>query len=395
MNRSLLYAPRRASRFLASALLLVALFGAGGIPVRAAPRACTADDFARAVDEAGAALRAFNAEAQPRLDKKLELLRTKKGWSKEETEDKGLAALQDRRLASVDAKSDSLLTTIDTLGRPPEGRPPDCAALDKLEAAGRDLLDVMKEKSAYTLARLDQELGLAPAAEAPARERADGEANAASGKDTNVPGALDKAGPRPAAEDPASWAATAELSQEAGGAGERQSAALPPEAFATADEGYTIEEIRDATKGFFGTISTNLATVLEHAFSVAGRPTAYVLGSEGGGAFLAGVRYGEGTLYMRDGGRSKVYWHGPSIGTDVGAAGSRTLFLIYKLQGPEGLFRSFTGVDGSAYLVGGIGFTLMKGGPVVLAPIRTGLGLRFGANIGYVRFTPRATWNPF
>ena len=30
-----------------------------------------------------------------------------------------------------------------------------------------------------------------------------------------------------------------------------------------------------------------------------------------------------------------------------------------------------------------------------MAPIRTGLGLRLGANIGYIRFTPRATWNPF
>lgn len=159
--------------------------------------------------------------------------------------------------------------------------------------------------------------------------------------------------------------------------------------------GYTIDEIREATRGFFGTISTSLASVIEHAFHKAGRPTAYVLGNEGGGAFLAGLRYGEGTLYLRNGGSQKVYWHGPSIGYDLGAEGSRTLFLIYDLHEPDTLFRRFTGVDGSAYLVGGVGMTLLKGGQVTMAPIRSGLGLRLGASIGYVRFSPRPTWNPF
>ena len=116
----------------------------------------------------------------------------------------------------------------------------------------------------------------------------------------------------------------------------------PPE-----EDGFTIEEIRDATRGFFGTISTNLASVIEHSFKQLGRPTAYVLGSEGGGAFLAGLRFGEGTLYMRSlPGTRQVYWHGPSLGTDFGASGSRTLFLIYRMQDPDALFRNFTGIDG-------------------------------------------------
>ncbi len=120
-----------------------------------------------------------------------------------------------------------------------------------------------------------------------------------------------------------------------------------------------------------------------------------MLGTEGGGAFLAGVRYGSGTLYLRAGGTEKVYWHGPSIGSDFGAEGSRTLFLIYRLREPAGLYRDFTGIDGTAYLVGGVGITFLKGGEVIMAPIRSGLGLRLGASIGYVRFTPRPTWNPF
>ena len=89
---------------------------------------------------------------------------------------------------------------------------------------------------------------------------------------------------------------------------------MPPPGEMNDEAGYSIEEIRDATKGFFGTISTNVAAVLEHTFSIAGKPTGYVLGQEGGGAFLAGLRYGDGTLYMRSGGTKKVYWHGPTIG---------------------------------------------------------------------------------
>ena len=106
---------------------------------------------------------------------------------------------------------------------------------------------------------------------------------------------------------------------------------LPPD-----EAGYTIDEIREISRGFFGTISTELGSVIEYAFSSAGRPDGYVLGTEGGGAFLAGLRYGSGTLYMRSGGSGKVYWHGPSIGTDFGASGSRTMFLIYRLHAARG-----------------------------------------------------------
>ena len=121
-----------------------------------------------------------------------------------------------------------------------------------------------------------------------------------------------------------------------------------------------------------------------------------MLGTEGGGAFLAGLRYGSGMLYMRSiGGARPVHWHGPSLGYDFGAAGSRTLFLIYGMHDPNEMFRAYTGIDGSAYVIGGVGVTFLKGGDVTMAPIRSGLGLRVGANIGYVRFTSEPSWNPF
>ena len=199
-----------------------------------------------------------------------------------------------------------------------------------------------------------------------------------SGQDDHTPGYAP-----PAPGDPPGMPYT--LPEDGGAHGE----------YADGEPGYSIDEIREVSRGFFGTISTSLASVIEYAFQQSGRPTAYVLGSEGGAAFLAGLRYGEGTLYHRSGAQQKVYWHGPSIGYDIGGDGSRTLFLIYSLHEPEELFRRFTGVDGSAYLVGGVGMTLLRGGNVTMAPIRSGLGLRLGASIGYVRFTPRPTWNPF
>jgi hypothetical protein len=142
-------------------------------------------------------------------------------------------------------------------------------------------------------------------------------------------------------------------------------------------------------------VSANLGAVIEHLFKKSGRPTGYILGTEGGGAFLAGLRYGKGTLYVRAGSTQKIFWHGPSLGTDVGADGSKTLFLIYRLNQPDDIYASFAGVDGSAYFVGGVGATLVTNGSVIVAPIRSGVGLRLGANIGYLRFTAHSTWNPF
>ena len=142
-------------------------------------------------------------------------------------------------------------------------------------------------------------------------------------------------------------------------------------------------------------ISSNLASVIEHAFSKYGRPSAYVIGEEGGGAFIAGVRYGSGRLYLRHQKAGRVYWHGPSVGYDFGASGSKTLFLIYGLNDTRELYSGFSGIDGSAYFIGGAGITFLSNNKVIMAPIRTGLGFRLGANVGYLRFTPKATWNPF
>jgi hypothetical protein len=161
------------------------------------------------------------------------------------------------------------------------------------------------------------------------------------------------------------------------------------------DGSYSTREILQAGHGFFGTVSKGLASVVEYAFKQQGRPNGYILGQEAGGAFVAGLRYGEGTLYTKDAGTHRVYWQGPSIGYDAGAEGSKVMMLVYNLSDPEEIYQRFGGVDGSAYLVGGVGVTFQKSGPVIVAPIRSGVGLRLGANVGYLKYTRRPTWNPF
>ena len=161
------------------------------------------------------------------------------------------------------------------------------------------------------------------------------------------------------------------------------------------DGSYSSREILDTGHTFFGSVSKGLASVVEYAFQKQGRPNGYILGQEAGGAFVAGLRYGEGILYTKDAGEHRVYWQGPSIGWDAGAEGSKVLMLVYNLHDPQEIYRRFGGVEGSAYLVGGVGLTFQKGDDVIVAPIRSGLGLRLGANVGYLKYTRRPTWNPF
>jgi hypothetical protein len=158
---------------------------------------------------------------------------------------------------------------------------------------------------------------------------------------------------------------------------------------------YSRSEILDAGHGFFGSVSKGLASVVEYTFQKAGRPNGYILGEDAGGAFVAGLRYGEGTLYTKDAGVHKVYWQGPSLGYDFGGEGSKTMVLVYNLRSPHDIYDRFGGVQGSAYFVGGVGVQFQKNGEVTLAPIRSGIGFRLGANIGYLKYTRTPTWNPF
>jgi len=158
---------------------------------------------------------------------------------------------------------------------------------------------------------------------------------------------------------------------------------------------YTTEEIMATGHQFFGKASRGLAEAVEYVFQSQGEPTAYIVGEEGSGAFVGGLRYGEGTIYYKDGTKQRIYWQGPSVGWDFGGNGSRALVLVYNSDSPGDLHTRFGGVEGSAYFIGGLGVNFQKRDEIVLAPIRTGLGARLGANIGYLKYSTKPSWNPF
>ena len=141
-------------------------------------------------------------------------------------------------------------------------------------------------------------------------------------------------------------------------------------------------------------MSRGLAQIVEKAGSQWGLPNGYILGQEAGGAFVAGLRYGEGMLYTKNAGDLRVFWQGPSLGFDFGGEGARTMMLIYNLPATEAIYQRFAGIDGSAYFVGGFGMTALTANNIVVVPIRSGVGLRLGANVGYLKFTPTRDLEP-
>ena len=413
---------------------------------------CTRDTLRRVVDEAGARLCVLTAEKPPRLMSALRRLKEKRGWTGPEGDEKATSVISDQRTAELDSKAATLLARIDELSETSgSGGEPDCSRLAELEATSLELQATVRTKSQHILSRLEQEAGespqvssappaadprapilppqpaaplrpavpegkdatpqkppatvskdvLPPVKEAPAPSVPAPRTPPTPHREANAQPAVRAPLPAPAIAKPpagpvSGWSTETRdrpTGDPASGA-VGQPSGLPPIAQEPAS-GFSREQIAEASRGFFGTISGGLANVIEHAFSTLGKPTGYVLGSEGGGAFIAGLRYGKGTLFLVDGSSREVHWHGPSIGYDFGASGSKTMFLVYNLRRDIDIFTGYSGIDGSAYLVGGVGMTVLTDGKVVMAPIRSGLGVRLGANIGYIRFTARPTWNPF
>jgi hypothetical protein len=171
--------------------------------------------------------------------------------------------------------------------------------------------------------------------------------------------------------------------------------AVAQDAPPSVNAGFSAQEVVSAGHRLFGGVSHELAMIVQRGVSQWGLPNGYILGQEGGGALIGGLRYGEGTLYTKSAGDRPVFWQGPSLGWDVGGAGSRTMMLVYNLPTVEAIYQRFGGVDGSAYLVGGLTLTVLTASNIVIVPISSGVGLRLGANVGYLKVTPEATWNPF
>lgn len=158
---------------------------------------------------------------------------------------------------------------------------------------------------------------------------------------------------------------------------------------------YTSEELVQEGHGFFGGVTEGLASAIERAASTYGQPNGYVLGQEGSGALIGGLRYGEGTLYTRNAGQHKVFWQGPTVGPDIGGSGDRVMMLVYNLPSVDAIYDRFLGVAGSAHVIAGFGMTALGRNGIYVVPIVSGVGARLGVNFGYLKITPQPTWNPF
>jgi hypothetical protein len=158
---------------------------------------------------------------------------------------------------------------------------------------------------------------------------------------------------------------------------------------------YTQDEILTATKGFFGDTSKDLATIIEKVFRDQGEPNAYITGEEAAGAIAVGVRYGNGWLHRKTADNMRLFWQGPSLGFDLGANASKVFTLVYNIGPSTEIFQRYPGVEGTIYVVGGFGVNYQQRNNVILAPIRTGVGLRAGANIGYLHYSRQQETLPF
>ncbi len=405
---------------------------------------CTAEDFGTVVDETARALRELNTDGAKRYNAKLRQFQEKNNLSQDDVRERA-AALQDDRVGEFNREIDRLVNQMDDLSRTPAEQI-DCGKLEELKQVRDRLLTVMGQKSGYMLANVDEALKTSPRKKVdvqrqtkadrentdtsprtqPAKPQPDKQASykpqqveneheqktalspapvtdpglperrpSSANKTENVPpftAPAVKTSPK-TEERTVATAEPQSLQPPSGWDATATDLNLPPPG--PEDETYSIDEIRDAGRGVFGTITAEFAAAINYAFQQFGRPNAYITGGEGSAAFLAGLRYGKGQLNVKNGDTRPIYWQGPSLGYDVGAEGSSTLFLVYNLEYEDKIYGRFTGIGGSAYVAGGFGLNVLGKSGMVMVPIRTGIGLRLGANLAYLKFTEHQTWNPF
>ena len=157
---------------------------------------------------------------------------------------------------------------------------------------------------------------------------------------------------------------------------------------------YSENEILIAVENLFGATTKGLAGIVERTFEDLGEPNGYIIGDEISGAFVLGLRYGKGELNQKGNIKQPIFWQGPSVGYDFGGNASKSFTLIYNMSSPEDLYRRFPSIDGSLYFVAGASVNYQTDGVLTIAPIRTGVGLRAGAGLGYLHYTPVSSWLP-
>lgn len=157
------------------------------------------------------------------------------------------------------------------------------------------------------------------------------------------------------------------------------------------------KEIVDKVKIYFADLSEGVGIIIERTFNDFGKPSAYIEGEEFSAAFFGGLRYGNGKLYFKDGTTKQIYWNGPSIGFDFGANASKVFTLVYNLDisNYKELLGRYPEAEGNLFIVAGLAVNYQKKNDIIITPIRSGVGLRAGINMGYIKYTKKKSIIPF
>ncbi len=369
-------------------------------------KTCSTEALGETVDRIGASLRKLDENGNGVFRPKLAELAKKKKMTMPVAESWVWQNLRDPRITEYDQKIDGLIGDIDHLSDPKDATQ-NCASIEKLTRAEKQLINLMQQRSDYVLQELDKHIAGLPAqpkkvAKAPTKPAPKPTAQAAPEVKPITPKQTVRA---PETPKPPQTAKTQQPAPTQPATEWLPSVAATPDAaleqppvgatYPALKTTFSVSDISKAGSGVFGNVSSHIAAAINGAFAKFGQPNAYVVGTEGGGAFLAGLRYGKGHVHFTDGTRQKVYWNGPSFGYDLGADGSRVMFLIYNLKSVDQLFIRYPGIEGAAYLAGGVGVTVLGRKGTTIVPIRSGVGLRLGASLAYLRFSPKRRWNPF
>lgn len=407
--------------------IILAVLGqfAGATSALSQDATCSDDAVAETIDKIGSTLRSTEKQTRKVFRPKLEQLAKIKNMNIAQAESWLWLNLKNPAIIELDKKIDSSLGDVDRAGNIDDPSK-NCETIAKLNTIETNLKGLLQQRSELALAELNTHITTAGTAATPRTPPAQTKQTAtAKAKPVKAakPAAIARAAPKPApAAAPApvpgtitandlepDWSAElqpGDVPGEATSALPRAGPQYPgadynppgipyPDPAQNSEKTFTVAEISQAGTGVFGNVSSHIAAAINGAFSKFGQPNAYVTGTEGGGALLAGITYGKGTLHLADGSDHDVYWNGPSLGYDLGADGSRVMFLIYNLRAKDQLFGRYPGVAGMAYLAGGVGVTVLNRNKTTIVPIRAGVGLRLGANLSYLRFSPYRRWNPF
>ena len=80
-----------------------------------------------------------------------------------------------------------------------------------------------------------------------------------------------------------------------------------------------------------------------------------------------------------------------------GANAAKVFTLVYNIdfENYSELFGRYPEAEGNLFFAAGLAVNYQKKEDIIIAPIRSGIGLRAGVNLGYIKYTKKKNFIPF